>query len=52
MAKIYLWDALKKISKENKASIILTTHSMREAENLCDKIGILINGRFVCVDGV
>lgn len=30
------------------SSMILTTHRMDEAESLCDKIAIMINGRFVC----
>jgi len=29
------------------SSLILTTHRMDEAESLCDKIGIMINGLFV-----
>lgn len=29
-------------------SLVLTTHRMDEAETLCDKIAIMINGRFVC----
>ena len=29
------------------ASVLLTTHRMDEAEQLCDKIAIMINGRFV-----
>lgn len=28
--------------------MVLTTHSMSEAEYLCSKIGILINGKFYC----
>jgi ABC-type multidrug transport system ATPase subunit len=31
------------------SSIMLTTHRMDEAEALCDKIAIMINGRFVCI---
>ena len=31
-----------------KSSVLLTTHRMDEAEQLCDKIAIMINGRFVC----
>jgi len=31
-----------------EGSIVLTTHRMDEAEQLCDKIAIMINGRFVC----
>jgi ATP-binding cassette subfamily A (ABC1) protein 3 len=30
------------------SSIILTTHRMDEAEGLCDKLAIMINGRFAC----
>ena len=34
---------------EDNRSILLTTHSIEEAENLCDKIGILVSGNFkVC----
>jgi ATP-binding cassette, subfamily A (ABC1), member 3 len=28
----------------------LTTHSIHEAESLCNRIGILIKGEFVCID--
>ena len=33
--------------KENRCSIVLTTHSIEEVESLCDKIGILYNGKLV-----
>ena len=29
------------------ASVLLTTHRMDEAEQLCDRLAIMINGRFV-----
>jgi len=29
------------------SGIVLTTHRMDEAQELCDKIAIMINGRFV-----
>ena len=35
-----------KDQNEDNRSILLTTHSIEEAENLCDKIGILVNGKF------
>lgn len=35
------------IKKMKRASVLLTTHRMDEAEQLCDKIAIMINGRFV-----
>jgi ATP-binding cassette, subfamily A (ABC1), member 3 len=28
----------------------MTTHSINEAESLCDRIGILIKGEFYCID--
>ena len=31
----------------SESGIILTTHRMDEAQELCDKIAIMINGRFV-----
>lgn len=35
------------IKRMKQASVLLTTHRMDEAEQLCDKISIMINGRFV-----
>lgn len=35
------------VKKMNMASVLLTTHRMDEAEQLCDKLAIMINGRFV-----
>ena len=35
------------IKRMKAASVLLTTHRMDEAEQLCDKIAIMINGRFV-----
>jgi ATP-binding cassette, subfamily A (ABC1), member 3 len=35
------------VKKMEMASVLLTTHRMDEAEQLCDKIAIMINGRFV-----
>lgn len=35
------------IHKLKQSSILLTTHRMDEAEQLCDKIAIMINGQFI-----
>ena len=35
------------VKKMKKSSVLLTTHRMDEAEQLCDKIAIMINGKFV-----
>ncbi|CAD7700725.1 unnamed protein product [Ostreobium quekettii] len=42
-----LWDVIKE-AKLNKA-VILTTHSMEEAEALCDRLGIFVHGRLQCI---
>lgn len=65
LARFYLWDTIKQTIAMRNSSIVLTTHSMPEAESLCGKIGkfvasyyvlqmfacigIMINGRFVCI---
>ena len=35
------------VKRMKQSSVLLTTHRMDEAEQLCDKIAIMINGRFV-----
>ena len=43
-------DELKKINRENKTTIILTTHMMNEADLLCDRIGIIDHGKIATLD--
>ncbi|KAK7292225.1 hypothetical protein RIF29_08001 [Crotalaria pallida] len=42
-----LWNVVKHAKKDR--AIILTTHSMEEAEVLCDRLGIFVNGSLQCV---
>ncbi|KAA8542403.1 hypothetical protein F0562_023461 [Nyssa sinensis] len=42
-----LWSVVKR-AKQNRA-IILTTHSMEEAEHLCDRLGIFVDGSLQCI---
>ncbi|KAL6660903.1 hypothetical protein ACP70R_000287 [Stipagrostis hirtigluma subsp. patula] len=42
-----LWNIIKRAKKD--CTIILTTHSMEEAEELCDRVGIFIDGNFHCL---
>lgn len=46
-ARRQLWDAVKG-AKEGKA-VVLTTHSMQEAEVLCDRLGIFVNGELFTI---
>jgi ABC-2 type transport system ATP-binding protein len=45
-----IWDYVKKLNKENRVTIILTTHYMEEADYLCDRIAIMDHGKFVALD--
>ncbi|RYZ79463.1 MAG: ATP-binding cassette domain-containing protein, partial [Proteobacteria bacterium] len=44
-ARRFMWNVISRISRERKqSSIILTTHSMEEAEALATKMGIMVGG--------
>lgn len=44
-ARRFMWSVIEKISqKDKKSAVILTTHSMDEAEALCTKMGIMVRG--------
>ena len=50
VARRFMWEVISKISTQDAlCSIILTTHSMEEAEALCTRIGIMVNGRLQCL---
>lgn len=42
-----MWDFLKRINREEGTTIILTTHYLEEAENLCRNIAIIDQGQIV-----
>ena len=44
-----LWDNIKQLNKKG-VTIILTTHYLKEAEEMCDRIGILNKGKIVALD--
>ena len=44
-----LWENVKLLNK-NGVTIILTTHYLNEAEEMCDRIGILNKGKLVALD--
>ncbi len=47
-ARRHLWDIVHGIKSKNK-TIVLTTHYMEEAEILCDRIGIIDNGKIIAM---
>ena len=49
-ARRYMWGVIHRISLNRKQStIIMTTHSMEEAETLCKRIAIMVDGQFKCL---
>jgi len=47
VARRKMWDLLSHLSKNR--SVVLTTHSMEEAEALCSNIVIMVSGRMRCL---
>lgn len=49
-AKRFMWQIIQRISTTSKnTAVILTTHSMEEAEALCTKMAIMTSGNFRCI---
>jgi len=45
-----IWAYIKKMNKEEKTTIFLTTHYMDEADYLCDRVGIIDQGKILVID--
>ena len=45
-----MWDYIQNLVKEEKITVILTTHYMEEAEKLCNRIGFINKGRLIALD--
>ena len=43
-ARRFMWQVVANISSNKTSAVILTTHSMEEAEALCTKMGIMVKG--------
>jgi ATP-binding cassette subfamily A (ABC1) protein 3 len=49
-ARRFMWNVISRIATKKKySSIVLTTHLMEEAEALCTKMGIMVNGELKCL---
>lgn len=47
-ARIWIWDFFKHLKSE-KSTLVLTTHYMEEAEQMCDRVAIIDNGKILTV---
>lgn len=45
-----MWKYIQRLVKDEKITIILTTHYMEEADILCDRIGIIDRGKIIALD--
>lgn len=46
----HIWDYVLKLKKEKEITIMLTTHYMEEADELCDRIAIVDHGKIIALD--
>lgn len=45
-----MWDYIMNLKREHNTTIFLTTHYLEEADSLCDRIGIIDQGRIIALD--
>ena len=43
------WEYIKKMSKMEQTTVVLTTHYMEEAEQVCDRVGIIDHGQIIAL---
>lgn len=48
-ARRNLWDLIRSI-RDKGTTIVITTHYMDEAENLCDRVGVMDSGKLIALD--
>ena len=47
-ARMDMWELIRSLKKDGK-TILMTTHHMEEAENLCDRVGLMVNGKIAAM---
>jgi ABC-2 type transport system ATP-binding protein len=50
VSRVAVWEMLDKLRASMKLTILITTHYMDEADNLCDRIAIIDHGKLVALD--
>jgi ABC-2 type transport system ATP-binding protein len=50
VARETVWDHVREIEASSKTTVLLTTHYMEEADELCNRIALMAHGRVVAVD--
>ena len=50
VSRTAVWEMLRKIKAEHKLTVLVTTHYMDEADQLCDRIAIVDHGHLMALD--
>ncbi len=45
-----IWEYIKKMAQMEQTTVVLTTHYMEEAEQVCDHVGIIDHGRIIALN--
>jgi ABC-2 type transport system ATP-binding protein len=45
-----IWEYIKKMAQMEQTTVVLTTHYMEEAQQVCDRVGIIDHGRIIALD--
>jgi len=46
----HIWTHIRQLNEKENTTIIITTHYMEEADELCSRIGIIDNGKIIALD--
>lgn len=46
----HIWKYIKQLIRQEKITVVLTTHYMEEADAFCNRVGIIDSGRIVALD--
>ena len=49
-SRLALWDHVRGLRERDGVAVLLTTHSMEEADRLCDRVAIMDHGRVLACD--
>lgn len=49
-ARAAMWELIRDINKKHKTTIIMSTHYMEEAEELCERVCIMLKGEIIALD--
>ncbi|KAF4663843.1 hypothetical protein FOZ61_001327 [Perkinsus olseni] len=49
VSRRFLWGVIQQLAVSRRSVVVLTTHSMEEAEALCSRIAIQVDGQFRCL---